>query len=233
MQETQVWSLNQEDPLEEVMATHSSILAWRIPWTEEPGGLQSIGSQGVGHHWSDWAYMNTYYVGLNKVPPPRCPCPNLWNLWICYPMWQRGLCRCDNVKNFDGKDILDYQSRPNVTTGVFSVWKQRGTSLVVQWLRLCPSTVEGTGSNPGWGTKILHTAQWDPKKIFLKMEAQEGRRWDDINRVRISNRLEDSTPSAVKTEEGATSQGNWIASRSWEKQGNWFSPRGYPNSVAS
>ena len=43
--ETQVWSLGQEDLLEEEMATHSSILAWRIPWTEEPGGLQSIGSQ--------------------------------------------------------------------------------------------------------------------------------------------------------------------------------------------
>ena len=42
-------SLAQEDPLEEEMATHSSILAWRIPWTEEPGGLQSIGSHGVGH----------------------------------------------------------------------------------------------------------------------------------------------------------------------------------------
>ena len=41
----QVQSLGQEDPLEEDMATHSSILAWRIPWTEEPGGLQSIGSQ--------------------------------------------------------------------------------------------------------------------------------------------------------------------------------------------
>ena len=40
-----VWSLGQEDPLEEEMATHSSILAWRIPWTEEPGGLQAIGSQ--------------------------------------------------------------------------------------------------------------------------------------------------------------------------------------------
>ena len=44
-QETQVGSLGGEDPLEEITATHSSILAWRIPWTEEPGGLQSIGSQ--------------------------------------------------------------------------------------------------------------------------------------------------------------------------------------------
>ena len=43
-QETQVWSLGQEDPLESEMATHSSILAWRIPWTEEPGGLQSVES---------------------------------------------------------------------------------------------------------------------------------------------------------------------------------------------
>ena len=47
--ETRVQSLGQEDPLEEGMATHSSILAWRIPWTEEPGGLQSIGSQRLGH----------------------------------------------------------------------------------------------------------------------------------------------------------------------------------------
>ena len=45
MQETQVRSLGQEDPLEKEMATHSSLLAWRIPWTEEPGGLQSRRSQ--------------------------------------------------------------------------------------------------------------------------------------------------------------------------------------------
>ena len=48
MQETQVQSLGQEDTLEKEMATHSSILAWRIPWTEEPGRLQSLGSQRVG-----------------------------------------------------------------------------------------------------------------------------------------------------------------------------------------
>ena len=47
MPETQVRSLGQEDPLEDGMATHSSVLAWRIPWTEEPGGLQPIGSQRV------------------------------------------------------------------------------------------------------------------------------------------------------------------------------------------
>ena len=49
MQETRVQCLSQEDPLEEEMTTHPSILAWRIPWTEEPGGLQSRGSQRVRH----------------------------------------------------------------------------------------------------------------------------------------------------------------------------------------
>ena len=50
VQETQVQSQGREDPLEKEMATHSSILAWNIPWIEEPGGLQSMGSQRVGHN---------------------------------------------------------------------------------------------------------------------------------------------------------------------------------------
>ena len=51
-QETQVQPLSWEDPLEKEMATHSSILIWEIPWTEEPGGLQSMGLQRVGHDWA-------------------------------------------------------------------------------------------------------------------------------------------------------------------------------------
>ena len=49
MRETRVRFLGQEDPLEKEMAIHSSTLAWKIPWTEEPGGLQSMGTQRVGH----------------------------------------------------------------------------------------------------------------------------------------------------------------------------------------
>ena len=52
MQETQVRSPGWEDPLEKEMATHSSTLAWKIPWTEEPGRLQSMGLQRVGHDWA-------------------------------------------------------------------------------------------------------------------------------------------------------------------------------------
>ena len=52
MQETHVRSLGREDPLEKEMAVHSSTIAWKIPWTEEPGRLQSMGSQRVGHGWA-------------------------------------------------------------------------------------------------------------------------------------------------------------------------------------
>ena len=57
--ETQVRSLGQEDALKESVATYCSILAWRIPWTEVPGRLESTGLQRVGHDWSEWACMHT------------------------------------------------------------------------------------------------------------------------------------------------------------------------------
>ena len=61
MREAGVQSLGQEDPLEKEMATHSSILAWKIPWTEEPGRLQSMGSQRVGHDWV------TFFLSFFKI----------------------------------------------------------------------------------------------------------------------------------------------------------------------
>ena len=72
-QEMQVWSFSQEDPPEERMATHSSILVWRIPWTEEPGGLQSIGSQRVGHDWSDLAHTHTKWKPESEKNPFLLP----------------------------------------------------------------------------------------------------------------------------------------------------------------
>ena len=74
MQETQVLSLGQEDPLEEKMATHSSILAWEIPWTEEPVGLYSMGSQ--SQTWlRDWTHTHTHTLGkLFNLWEPLFPC---------------------------------------------------------------------------------------------------------------------------------------------------------------
>ena len=65
MEKTQVWSQSREDPLEKEMATHSGILPWEIPWTEDPGGLQSMGSQESDT--TEWlslhfTYVKTYYV---------------------------------------------------------------------------------------------------------------------------------------------------------------------------
>ena len=76
-----VRSLGREDPLEEGMATHSSILAWRIPWTEEPGRLQSMGSQRIGH---DLKQLSTH---ANYPGPPRWlsgkkPLPAMQETWV-------------------------------------------------------------------------------------------------------------------------------------------------------
>ena len=62
MQETWIWFLGQEDPLEKGMTTHSSLLAWEIPWTEQPGGLQSMGSQRVRHNWATNTLMDIWMV---------------------------------------------------------------------------------------------------------------------------------------------------------------------------
>ena len=59
MQETQVWSLGQEDPMKREMATYSSVLAWEIPWTEEPGRQSSMGLQRVGYNWVTEKQMHT------------------------------------------------------------------------------------------------------------------------------------------------------------------------------
>ena len=67
MRETRVRSLGREGPLEKEMVTHSSILAWRIPWTEEPGGLQSTGSQRVGHDWATSLHFSLLAILWNSA----------------------------------------------------------------------------------------------------------------------------------------------------------------------
>ena len=73
--------LGWEDPPEEGMATHSSILAWRIPWSEEPGGLQSTGSQRIRHDGSELAHMYTDTERTGRMDvSQRAGVPNLWDL---------------------------------------------------------------------------------------------------------------------------------------------------------
>ena len=82
MQDTQVWSLGWEEPLEKGMVTHSSRLAWKIPWTEEPGALQSIGSLRDGHSWSDWAQHSTFLCRLDHDFWTFEGIPSVWILQI-------------------------------------------------------------------------------------------------------------------------------------------------------
>ena len=88
-QETQVWSLCWKDPLEDKMARNTNILAWRIPWTEYPCGLQSVASQKVGHDWNDLAHTTSgtakwkRYTGQGMG---ECVCVELpWPFQIHYP----------------------------------------------------------------------------------------------------------------------------------------------------
>ena len=67
MRETWVRSLGQEDPLEKEMTTHPSILAWRIPWMEEPGGLQSTGSQRVRHDWVTSLFLKCFIEFTSEI----------------------------------------------------------------------------------------------------------------------------------------------------------------------
>ena len=79
MQETQVWSLGWEDPLEKETATHSSTLAWKIPWTEDPGRLPSMGSQRAGQDWATSLSLSTTgtRTGVPVCRPTSC-------FWLFY-----------------------------------------------------------------------------------------------------------------------------------------------------
>ena len=91
VQETQVHSLGQNDPLEKEMATHSIILAWRIPWTEEPGGLQSTESQRIRHDWVINTFNTSYllliiFILLENISDIQFSSVTQLCLTLCNPM---------------------------------------------------------------------------------------------------------------------------------------------------
>ena len=135
IQETWVQSLGREDPLEEEMAALSSILAWRIPWTEEPGWLQSIGSQGVGCDGRDWTQRGnriivaetsrSWFVSSARGPEAGHFCFVLvvlwfqdWNLWdsfglflILVASWcQNGFCTSGHLMHVPAEGEKSWKS---------------------------------------------------------------------------------------------------------------------------
>ena len=87
MQETQVQFPGREDPLEKEMAAHSSILAWRIPWTEEPSGLQSMGSQGSGMT----SRLNHHHHHPSRDDETKWKWKSLTCVWVSDTLWSHGL----------------------------------------------------------------------------------------------------------------------------------------------
>ena len=98
MRETWLWSLGQEGPLEKETATHSSILAWKIPWTEKPGGLQSMGLQKVGHDWETSLFLITEIQCL--IPGSVRTIPWKWK-WQRIPVFLPG-------KSHGQRSLADY-----------------------------------------------------------------------------------------------------------------------------
>ena len=150
MQETQVWSLNWEDPQEEEMATHCSTLAWEIPWREEPGELQSTGLQRVRHL---WVRLSNVAASVHKSRaeqvrqgPRGTQTLNIYHLSLCRKKidWP-----C-----FQGRPTADHTAEKSQSSVCFrmgqimqrqvSEWTQshqaclkkvtQGASLAVQWL---------------------------------------------------------------------------------------------------
>ena len=103
VQETQVQSLGEEIPLEKGMATHSSILAWRIPWTEEPGGLQSVGSQRVGHDWVTNTFTFRHIINISLH------------------FYQKSLSLFDNLTTYLGTYLLFSFRFSSISNNIFMI----------------------------------------------------------------------------------------------------------------
>ena len=143
--ETQFWSLGWEDPLEKGMATHSSILAWRIPWTEEPGGLQFMGSRRVIHNWvtnthnhwdSHMEQLTGSKLGKEYVKAVYCQPANLtymqnhkkfWTGWLtswnqdCQEKYQQSqICRWyhSNGRKWRPRESLDESEKVDLKLNV-------------------------------------------------------------------------------------------------------------------
>ena len=141
VQETWVRSLDLEDPLEKEMTTHSSILAWRIPWTKEPDGLQFMGSQRVGHDWATFTFSGEHELLSPTSSVLRIPervfqflnfCTMIISVLFCFsgpffpnPVW-RGLCAvplscCNNFLPFLELVVL-FVSFPTPSRDPFVGW---------------------------------------------------------------------------------------------------------------
>ena len=183
-----LWRRAWEDPLEEAMATHSSILVWRIPWTEEPGGLQSIGPPRVGHNCNDLAHTcararahtHTHHMEAPDRGVVHLDCQWFTREWlmlyhctdlvICITfnasiqIWgdQTRNCFISSKASSLKPQTRFYSCFPTnllqIPFSLTSCLKFLGTFLAVHCLRLCTPTAGGMGSICDQGMKVPYAA---------------------------------------------------------------------------
>ena len=201
MQETQVPSLGWEDTLKKGMATHSSILAWRTPWTEEPDGLQSMGITRVGHGW----VSNTHKVFLGfpggaSGKEPTCQCRRHkrhgFHFWVGKILWrrawqptpvflpgqshgQRSLAGYGpwRLKELDMNKVTQHAHRtfPAPVIAPFSEKQYAGCQALPGWKPSCPlcvSSAEGKGSWRGILSTIWHLPARASSLIQLSLHSR-------------------------------------------------------------
>ena len=150
-----VWSLGHEDPLEKEMATHSSILGWKVPWMEGPGGLQSTGSQRVGHNW------------VTSL------CKSIFNFWLPF---------LDLSELFEQRCYgkLDFQSCRQHTSVLSSFFFFFWTWLFSFW-ELSPQQHIGLGPHT---VKVCSPNHWKAREfaVFLSLQTFSHDRLESIKR---------------------------------------------------
>ena len=122
--QTQVPSLGREDPLEKAMATHPNILAWRIPWTEEPGWLQSTGMQRVRRKWHECTHSSIKWQHKDNKGQKWLSINHLWHSEICF-VWY-------SVPGF--KAITKTRFSTTITSAITTILTQRKTLCPVSWV---------------------------------------------------------------------------------------------------
>ena len=197
MQEMQVWSLGREDLLEKEMATHSSVLAWRIPWTEEPGRLQSIGLQRVGHNWATntfhfWSLL-TKYQQLLSYFNSNCDNQKCFQALLSVP-WGGKLSLPIQIENYCSRDFMEYMEAMAAHSSTFA-WK-------IPWMEE-PGGLQSMGSlrvGHDWATSLsLFTfthwrRKWQPTPVFLPGESQG---WGSLVGCRLWGRTESDMTEAI------------------------------------
>ena len=178
MWETWVWSLGQEDPLEKGMAIHSSTVAWRIPRTEEPGRLQSIGLQRVGYNWATNT-LNFLTLTLN-VLTTKIKLTLTWLLWLLLIIKQTTvnviflIAGCARLRVCTMNKCT--YKRPSPAPGARTWLEEREVAGTSQWqLPSSPQSQQsqvGLGS-PGHGGSVLPTSAWLSGPWFNQQLQQE------------------------------------------------------------